>query len=98
LRRCVHSDGGYDAGDSEGCIEVSHIDLLFAVLKRGRSVVLWKRDQMIALKSQHFNLRQHETIRVPSVVSYAVPKPLNIQAFQASNIEAEVDVLVTQLG
>lgn len=43
-------------------------------------------------------MRQHETIRVPSVVSYSMPKPLNIQDIQAPNIEAEVDVLVTQLG
>ncbi len=43
-------------------------------------------------------MRHHETIRVPSVVSYATPKPLKIEAIQASKIEAEVGVLVTQLG
>lgn len=31
LRRRVQRDGGYDAGDSEGCVEVSHI---------GRSIFL----------------------------------------------------------
>ncbi len=52
----------------------------------------------MTLKSQRFNMRQHETIRVPSVVSYVMPKPLYIQAIQASKIEAEVDVVVTQPG
>jgi hypothetical protein len=43
-------------------------------------------------------MRRHETIRVPSVVSYAMPKPLKLRPSRRLKIEAEVDVVVTQLG